>query len=147
MGSPSPKNSLNPTETQARVADASAILLGLPRRQKLKLGAEDAEQEARSRSGARNAANGSLQDHNLDPKPADETAVQGEFNYDTQSARAEVISNVEEVKRFNEELDAAGELAQSRSPIPAAVWTRKPNITSSSLSTRPSLKVRVRDWA
>jgi signal transduction histidine kinase/ActR/RegA family two-component response regulator len=37
---------------------------------------------------------------------------QARYDYDTESAQEEVVSNVEEVQRFNEELEAAGEEAQ-----------------------------------
>ena len=75
--------------------------------QRFKRGLADAEEEARSFNQDLNAY---LQDRNIDPMLTDSTGYV-QYNYDTQSARAEIVSNVEEVQRFNEELDAAKGIA------------------------------------
>jgi signal transduction histidine kinase/ActR/RegA family two-component response regulator len=120
MGILSTKTSLTSTGTELRQkkllvsgVGASVISVDPVQLERFRHGMEAAEEEARSCNEARNAANGYLQDPYIDPKLINETKGQVQRNYDTQSARAEVVSNVEEVQRFNEELDAAGEEAQS----------------------------------
>jgi signal transduction histidine kinase/ActR/RegA family two-component response regulator len=89
--------------------------------QRFNQGLEAAEEEARIANDARNAANHDLRTCNLDPDLNSEIAsreptrgggaAQVHYDYDTQSAREEVVTNVEEVQRFNEELEAAEEEA------------------------------------
>jgi signal transduction histidine kinase len=84
-------------------------------------GLEAAEEEARSCNEARKQHNQQLRTHDVATHEAvkaehakgQQGSGQVRYDYDTQSAQEEVVSNVEEVQRFNEELEAAGEEAQS----------------------------------
>jgi signal transduction histidine kinase/ActR/RegA family two-component response regulator len=98
--------------------------------QRFNQGLEAAEEEARFANDARNAASHDLRTRNLDPDLNSEIAsrepargggaAQVHYDYDTQSAHEEVVSNVEEVQRFNEELEAAEEEALSVNGVQSA---------------------------
>jgi signal transduction histidine kinase/CheY-like chemotaxis protein len=104
--------------------EESSAVSGLGTVENFKVVLKAAEAEARSLNNVWNLANPKLNTHDLDPKQGravvrlpratelDHTG-QVQYSYDTQSVDEEIVSNVEEVQRFNEQLEVAEEEAQS----------------------------------
>jgi signal transduction histidine kinase/ActR/RegA family two-component response regulator len=108
-------------------AGATEPLLNTNERQRFYRTLATAEEEARSIHAGWSVAKSEQQPREFDtesfldivkfrgPKLPDGNAMngQGRYDHDLQSAREEIVSNVEEVQRFNEELEASEEEAHS----------------------------------